>query len=529
MTLKQKILLLGSVAILGICFALWQQYTGHVSQLRAVEAISRNIDYIRELSATAHELQKERGKTTIALYGSDIHGAIKQRVATDTALARLGALGPSGLDKTDLLKRLARIRAAVTSGAVNPQEIFGRYTALLRDILDMMVKLARQPESTVAKDDISAHTRLVAAKEYLGQMRATLGYWMEERRSDDNVHHSLIRLKSLYDEQLRMFRIEASPELLKAFDELSSTTDIQSALKVLAMAISKEHSPTNLSVETWWVTATKAVDQFKAIEDQSLLLIGNKAEAKVGELRRSISYRLVLAFTISVVIMALAVSAIVGLLRALDKVLTSMEIISKTQDFGNRIPVDSHDEIGRISRSFNQLLDIAHRLLVEKDYLATTDSLTGICNRFKFTSVLRAEIERKRRNKATMALILMDVDHFKRINDTFGHDTGDDVLKALTKIVTESIRAVDLFGRWGGEEFILLLRDEGCEAATALAEKLRVLIADHEFAKVGCMTCSFGLSVWRDDDTEASFIKRADEALYSAKGSGRNKVSCGLA
>ena len=103
------------------------------------------------------------------------------------------------------------------------------------------------------------------------------------------------------------------------------------------------------------------------------------------------------------------------------------------------------------------MLDIAEKLLNEKDFLATTDALTGINNRMRFGIVLDEEAGRKRRNKMPMSLIMFDIDHFKRINDEHGHNTGDEILKALSSLVSKEIRFTDFFCRWGGEEFILLL------------------------------------------------------------------------
>ena len=166
--------------------------------------------------------------------------------------------------------------------------------------------------------------------------------------------------------------------------------------------------------------------------------------------------------------------------------------------------------------------------MATKDRLAATDPLTGIHNRLCFARVLLEEAERKRRNGTPMALILFDVDRFKRINDVHGHDAGDKVLIALTGRVGHEIRTGDFFCRWGGEEFALLLRDEGCDAALAVAEKIRLIIAATDFPTVGRLTCSFGVALWSDGDSDVSLVKRADEALYYSKHGGRNRVSCEL-
>jgi diguanylate cyclase (GGDEF)-like protein len=156
--------------------------------------------------------------------------------------------------------------------------------------------------------------------------------------------------------------------------------------------------------------------------------------------------------------------------------------------------------------------------------LATTDSLTGIYNRRHFDEVLTSEINRSTRFKSPLSLILFDIDHFKHINDTFGHQEGDRVLTQLALAVGEAIRTTDLFARWGGEEFAVLL--PGCDLndGRLLAEKLRMLLEKQSFADVGQVTCSFGVAEHMPGDDVDGLMRKADRCLYHAKASGRNRV-----
>ncbi|OQY30860.1 MAG: hypothetical protein B6241_15205 [Spirochaetaceae bacterium 4572_59] len=155
---------------------------------------------------------------------------------------------------------------------------------------------------------------------------------------------------------------------------------------------------------------------------------------------------------------------------------------------------------------------------------ATTDPLTGIYNRMKFNDILKREMLRSKRSTASLSLIMCDIDHFKRVNDTFGHSAGDAVLKRLSKLVSESIRKIDCFARWGGEEFVILLPDTASGGAVQTAEKLRKKVESFNFIEPETITLSFGVSHFSPDDNRAEFINRADKALYAAKGSGRNRV-----
>lgn len=172
------------------------------------------------------------------------------------------------------------------------------------------------------------------------------------------------------------------------------------------------------------------------------------------------------------------------------------------------------------------VLDITQRKWAEEEIylLATTDSLTGIANRRQFSTILASEIDRVKRYGTPMSLAMYDIDYFKRVNDTFGHDVGDYVLQALTSLVKENIRANDVVARWGGEEFMVLMPQSDIEAASNVSEKLRLAIAGHHFDNLDKLTVSLGVTAFELQDDMNSLLKRVDEALYEAKKKGRNRV-----
>jgi diguanylate cyclase (GGDEF)-like protein len=162
-----------------------------------------------------------------------------------------------------------------------------------------------------------------------------------------------------------------------------------------------------------------------------------------------------------------------------------------------------------------------HRRLVEQ---AITDPLTGAFNRRHMQTRLEEAIARGRRAGAQATLLLIDIDHFKVINDTFGHEAGDHVLQELVGLVRERSRKSDLLFRMGGEEFLLLLSDTSPEAAANVAEALREGIARAHLPVATALTVSIGVSGLELSDSVDSWVKRADVALYAAKESGRNRV-----
>ncbi len=170
----------------------------------------------------------------------------------------------------------------------------------------------------------------------------------------------------------------------------------------------------------------------------------------------------------------------------------------------------------RLEETLEELTEVTRR--------SHTDALTGLFNRSRMSELVEMEIARAERYHTPFSVALMDVDHFKPINDTYGHLEGDEVLKTLAKILTDNTRKSDIIARWGGEEFIILLPNTAIAPAMRKVEELRKAIADHPFSAVGHITASFGLAQWQSDDNEESLVGRADVALYLAKESGRNRV-----
>ena len=160
--------------------------------------------------------------------------------------------------------------------------------------------------------------------------------------------------------------------------------------------------------------------------------------------------------------------------------------------------------------------------------LSITDKLTGLNNRIKIDEVLTSNLHMFERYDNVFSVILLDIDHFKKINDTYGHPIGDEVLKDFAAILKKSARITDVVGRWGGEEFMIIASETDSVGATKFATTIKKAINEHTFPKVGKVTASFGLTQIDIGDSVEDVVNRADLALYNAKESGRNRVVCGL-
>ena len=174
-----------------------------------------------------------------------------------------------------------------------------------------------------------------------------------------------------------------------------------------------------------------------------------------------------------------------------------------------------------------------HQLIIERhngelNRLATVDMLTGIYNRQGYAAIIRQKMASGKRHEFSLSLIMMDLDFFKRINDTYGHGVGDEVLTAVGKLLSEVTRASDIVGRWGGEEFVIACSHTEPDGAVKLAEKIRSRVAALDFPQGIKMTASFGVAPFHPQDSLKEFVCRADMALYRSKENGRNQVSIEL-
>lgn len=156
--------------------------------------------------------------------------------------------------------------------------------------------------------------------------------------------------------------------------------------------------------------------------------------------------------------------------------------------------------------------------------LATTDFLTGAFNRRHFGTALQTELERTGRQPSPFSVIFFDVDRFKQVNDSLGHETGDRVLVGVAQLIQKQLRKTDVFARYGGEEFAILMPQTGLDGARALAEKCRLALQENTFSDVGKVTASFGVATCNRKESADQFLKRVDLSLYVAKAGGRNRV-----
>lgn len=184
-------------------------------------------------------------------------------------------------------------------------------------------------------------------------------------------------------------------------------------------------------------------------------------------------------------------------------------------------------DITALKQTQNQLAEAHAELILkhqELEHIASTDPLTQIHNRAQLGRLFAREMRHIEQGGMACSVISVDIDHFKQVNDSFGHAVGDSVLLATARTMKGAVRAVDSVGRWGGEEFLVLCPETLARDAAKLAERIRAAVAAHAFDTGRPHTISVGVATFRPGDTLDTLLQRADQAMYRAKQTGRNRV-----
>ena len=293
-----------------------------------------------------------------------------------------------------------------------------------------------------------------------------------------------------------------------------------------------------------YLTAATQLQPRNAASDLGWRIVARQpVELAFAEADRTVRMALAIGLTAALLASALAWMAARRLSEDLYALAAAASAVEAGQPGSNIPAVHSNREVHQLSQALGRM---THRLLAAReameekvrlrtleleaanralDLQARTDSLTGLLNRRGFESQMAFAMALARRSTRPLSVIAVDVDHFKRVNDTYGHEAGDEVLRRLARTLETRLRGSDVIARLGGEEFVALLPDTDLEGARAIAQTLVTAMAQQQDPVVGTITVSAGVASMRGaDDTGAAILRRSDIALYEAKGQGRNRV-----
>ncbi len=330
---------------------------------------------------------------------------------------------------------------------------------------------------------------------------------------EDEAWPSFNRLEGAYSETRKRLVPMLAPrerEIMQAIDRLDGDiNDLNRQVSVLFLNGSRDEASKILLQEVLPKTAPllshlSELTQAQRMDVQKAMLLAS------GEAEQSRMQIAVFA----------AIAVLISLTVAFIAVWYGHKLSGQLQDMNNYLEQ-------KIYERTESLLDTQKELLEDNSELtrmALTDSLTGLSNRTHMNQILHKEYSRFERHNQRFGIIMLDIDRFKDVNDNYGHDAGDLVLKKLALIFESAIRTSDFVARWGGEEFLICCTTIGEEDLLPIAETIRQLVANTEFERVGQMTASLGCAAIVKGETIGELIKRADIALYEAKNNGRNQT-----
>ncbi|UYO61149.1 GGDEF domain-containing protein [Acetobacterium wieringae] len=228
----------------------------------------------------------------------------------------------------------------------------------------------------------------------------------------------------------------------------------------------------------------------------------------------------------SLVLFLILYAVLRQLFKPLNEIIGITEEISKG-NYKITYPPNNIIEFSKILESIGKMSDAIEIREKELVLLSSIDKLTQIYNRQKTEEILGLEIQKANQTSHPLAIIMLDIDSFKAVNDTYGHKVGDMVLEEFVTVLKKKIRPTDFIGRWGGEEFLIICPETNLEGAKTLANGLRKALEAHSFPIVVRKTASFGIAEYIPEEAVNTVMKRADDALYLAKKRGRNRVEGG--
>lgn len=536
MPIRLRLVLLAGIAILAMAVATWLGISRLDQTRDSVEREVLHNNWAHDCSSLIHYLQRERGASasyiasslkdfdTIKKMRSDSSAALEvlfnNPLATEHRLARLGL--------ADLRVKLMEIRNDVDHRSTDWRRLRDAYTAIINTLLGAVsYEILYEVDTFSPKLDVIAE--LALAREALGLLRATVNSVRGQTNRNTGDLIFLASELTLYRHHIDVVRSHYAEAEIKALRSVIDTPDHLWVIETINRALSKHEIPAALQGgEEWWTRSTQVIDTLKTLEENLFDKLARETTEKASMQKAVMLWMSAGTSVMLLVLVTFVTISISRMMRDLRELSTALDQIVEKENYAIRLKDrGGRDELSHAFQLFNRLLEFTDRLIREKETLASMDALTGVMNRRAFLKYAQREITRATRYGHDLSLVFLDIDHFKQVNDTYGHATGDEVIKTFVDTVRARIRDTDLISRWGGEEFIVMTPETGIEGVQTFAESVREWVAAAEFPGVGQVTCSLGVAQWKPGETFEIFCSRADVALYEAKENGRNRVCTG--
>lgn len=553
--------LLPVIAVLVLCLII---LNGNYHRYQNISKVIGLNAVIEQVNVISHSLQAERGLSTgytSSNYNSFIEQLSKRRESTDKKITYFiwlldqpnyeevkNSVSAYMRDVQTTIANLFRHRMHLDQKLVNFEQTYHAYTQLIEQLLSVSDNLVHIEIGSSYANEISAINAVLRYKEYLGQVRA-IGMKMvegEQPNLDENTDVALLIGKQI--STLRIFvnsanltQVSICGDYCNASVQRKQLED--SYLKVMQVADEKTRTT------EWFTVMSIKIDNLNIVLEGLIKAFNDKLHKENQQIKTE-GYWIVFAmsiFLLAAIFFALVLNySIISPIRKLTYALNEMSVGQHNIHF-NRI--ESNDEIGSMQLAYEKLRrkllqgdiykatvsqqqkEIQYRKSQQDHFqqLALTDALTGAVNRHHFNDVLEQEINNVDNHGRPLSIMVLDIDHFKNINDSYGHGVGDEVLVLFYQTCVEAVRSSDVVARIGGEEFVIVMPDTELDNAGKFAERLRDKIAKLDINIAGqqiSVTVSIGVSQWQSEHfiNAETFVAHADKSLYQAKNSGRNKV-----
>jgi len=522
-------------------------------------------DVIRNINTLTQSLQIERGLSSIYInsnYQDHYHRLKEHRNNTDTALnnyiKKLSLLSPHMInegmnlyinDSKESLVKLNAHRQTIDGQLNDIDNTHKYYNNTIETLLNIYDVMALLDIDGSFMRNITAMSMMINLKEVAEQERA-LGMRLLENQDNDKykLFFQLVAkqewLLKTYNHFTRKQRDIEWNQVAnsKAFSEVK-----QFEADILRLGTDKKQLKVNST--QWFKSMTSKIELLNPLIEQLVVDTETAINVRVNTLKQlvyCVVSVLLFIIIITLVISWLLANSIIFPIQRISKAMTRLSQGQRDVRFTHHF---IHDEIGNMINAY----EYSRRKLLQADIvltvkrikqtdcldqkerekeiylqLASIDPLTGVINRRKFNEMAEVELTRVKRYKHKLALIMLDIDHFKKLNDAYGQVIGDRVLQELCQVCNANIRETDIFARIGGEEFVILLPETSLQRAHALGERICIAVNNNtviiDEAKIK-FTVSIGVTAWDENiGVMSSLLEKADEAVYEAKINGRNRV-----
>lgn len=520
MRLRSHVRLVGLVALAGLVVGLALLLHAELGPLQMARAAAADVRRQAVLAELIHELQRERGLSTMWLAGAAGETALaEQQRRSDAAAARATALGI--LQSGDLFAVSAH-RHQLAIGTTDTTQIQAIHAAAIGSLLRRYVSRAAGIELATLRAPLLSHMALLRANEQLGQLRTIVADQLARGRTGTREVHRALQQFAVFDAAVAVYIEEAGTiqgQRMHDIMEAPAMRQLHGWMADMDAASPAHPLPSGIEAATaWFAVASAATDELHALAMRSIDEERAHAERLVATSRTRLLWRtafLVIGWAAACWVVFLSLRRLLGTIQRLTRDTRALlgRIEGVTDGGMESLPVD-------LDVGFMDLIERVDELSMQ----ATTDALTGTLNRHGLAPLFQTERLRALRHGRALSLVMLDIDHFKNVNDEYGHTTGDEVLRDLATLLRHIVRAEDIIARWGGEEFVVVAPECDEHAAATLAEKLRMAVATHSFRLPCGITASFGVVQLESGDDLERLVARADAAMYRAKALGRNRV-----